>query len=138
VNQDRFDALTRQLATRQSRRGVLRGLTGTVIGGMLAAARDSKTAARLDVLGTAPNHACDGEGSCTTPLPLDSLCGGVDCTLQIGVSQCVTAGCTEGLCHTDIYALHTASCTRSALDGGGPGICTMGYCAPIGPNRETV
>jgi len=37
MDQERFDRITRTLASGQSRRGLLRGITGTALGGLLAA-----------------------------------------------------------------------------------------------------
>jgi hypothetical protein len=46
VDQERFDQLTRTLAMGQSRRGLLKGLTSTAIGGLLSAVGLGETAAK--------------------------------------------------------------------------------------------
>lgn len=118
----------------KTRRGLLKGLTGTGIGGLLATVSVGEAAAKP----VAPCKGLDrrvyGGDYPRTTTPQFPLCGGMGCNLQIGVSQCVAAGCVEGRWSIDIYARHTAPCTRAALNGGGPGICNLGYCAPISPS----
>jgi hypothetical protein len=46
MDQERFDRITRTLASGQSRRGLLKGLTGTAIGGLLATVGIAEASAR--------------------------------------------------------------------------------------------
>ena len=55
MDQERFDHITRTLASGQTRRGVLKGLTGMVAGGLLAAIGVSEAAAKPQVPCKAPN-----------------------------------------------------------------------------------
>ena len=145
MDQERFDQLTRTLASGQSRRGVLKALTGAVLGGAVAAVGVGEAAAKPEVPCKAPNTKCGkgknaqcctssevcDNGTCTTPPPPTPLCGNVDCQQQLGDNDCTTTECIvveifgvpTPRCYNDIYELHGQPCQQ-----GGPGICSAGVC----------
>ena len=123
MDQERFDRIARTLASGQSRRGVLKGLTGTALGGLLAAVGAGEAGARGPC--RAPNHKCGkgkhaqcctsgqvcADGACTTPPPPDP-CLSVDCDDR---NECTTDICTpDGRC---LHAPRIGSCD------GGAGTC---------------
>jgi len=138
MDQERFDELTRTLASGQSRRGLLKGLTGTAIGGLLAAVGLSETSAKPEVPCKSPNHRCGkgknavcctssqvcDNGACITP-PQD-LCLGKDCDDN---NECTTDYCSEGVC---FHRLNTGGLCSSPDGSVGTGRCnSMGGCDPI-------
>ncbi len=103
MDQQRFDQLTKTLATGKSRRGLLKGLTGITLGGALAAIGLGETVAHPQVPCKAPNVKCGkgknavccSSGICTP----NGTCGcvgpgapGSDCTLS---TQCCSGICGD-------------------------------------------
>jgi len=107
---DRFDDLTRTLASGRSRRSMVRGIMGTAIGGLLAAVGIADVEAKPETRGPckAPNTKCGmgkgavcctssevcRDGACCTPEDAATTCDG-----QCGM---VTNNCGQeidcGLC----------------------------------------
>lgn len=73
MDQERFDQLTKTLATGKSRRGLLKGLTGTAIGGLLAAVGIGEAAAKPDASCKAPRTKC-GKGKNAVCCPSGQTC----------------------------------------------------------------
>jgi hypothetical protein len=114
MDQERFDHITRTLATGQSRRGLLKGLTGTAIGGLLVAAGIGETAAKPEVPCKAPN-AKYGKGrnavcctpgqtynastnACITPTPCTPDCTGKCGGASDGCTGTCNATCPSTTC----------------------------------------
>ena len=141
MDQERFDELAKTLASGQSRRGFLKGVTGTAIGGLLASVGLGKAVAAPPA---GKPSKCYGEnsrctngkqccsGTCTnrTCAPVD-LCVNVTC---IPTNVCFTAGTCDpstGLCSQ----IPTPANIPCPLSGGGTGACNgTGTCiTPLGP-----
>lgn len=69
MDQERFDQMTRTLASGHSRRGLLKGLSGTAIGGLLVAAGLGEAAAKPEKPCKSPNtrHGRGRNAVCCTP-----------------------------------------------------------------------
>lgn len=89
MDQERFDRITRTLATGQSRRGILKGLTGTAIGGLLASVGMAEASAKGPCkspkakCGKGKNAVCCESGVCNP----DGTCG-VDTCAPDGTPFC--------------------------------------------------
>lgn len=148
MDQERFDRITRTLATGQSRRRVLGLLTGGLAVAFGGGARpalaqgkaggNSACAALCKELyppgaerGQCIADGARGEGPCLTPPPPPVICGSVDCQAQLGDNDCTTTECIvveifgvpTPLCFNDIRELNGQPCAQ-----GGPGICSGGIC----------
>lgn len=79
MDQERFDRFTRTLASGQSRRDVLKGLTATAIGGLLAAVGTADAGAKGPC--RAPNTKC-GKGRSAQCCPSTHICTPGGCVLD--------------------------------------------------------
>lgn len=158
MDQERFDRITRTLATGQSRRSVLKGLTGTAFGGLLAAVGIADAAAKPEVPCKAPNHKCGkgryaaccsssqvcDNGTCVTPNTCvgdcTGKCGGVSdgctdtCDATCPSTTCPQVDCNiaydngDGTCWYTPTGVGGVSCNNLHY-GSGAGTCdTMGNC----------
>ena len=162
MDDQRFDALTRRLATRSSRRGVLGGLLAGVLGGLLGRSGPVEAkprTGRAPTLATActtdaecgPGQVCDpATGSCIArggtgrggPCPRGSACttdatccGGEVCDTLNGV--CIGAGgpCTnvDGTCFDSLDCCGNEACVGGTCQRTTAGGCTPGaVCAGDG------
>ena len=139
MDQERFDRIARTLASGQSRRGVLKGLTGTAIGGLLAAVGIGEAVAAPPAgkpskcygdnsSCTNGKQCCSGtctNRTCAPVIPVDR-CAGVTCT---ATSECFTPGtCSGGVCSPQNPKDSGVSCSIGTCDGAGtcraPEVCT--------------
>lgn len=131
MDQERFDQLTKTLGSGKSRRGFLKGLTGTALGGVLAAVGLGAAAAPPAGKPTkcyGDHSSCTNgkqccSGTCTNrtcaPIVVDP-CAGKNCD---DGNECTADSCSGGICS------HTS--TPGASCGGGKGICDeFGNCKP--------
>jgi hypothetical protein len=101
MDQERFDRITRTLALGQSRRGLLKGLTGTAIGGLLASVGMAEARAKGPC--KAPNTKC-GRGknaTCCTGSQVcnaDGTCGPRDFCANVYCGVPDIHDCTVGVC----------------------------------------
>jgi hypothetical protein len=147
VDHDRFDQLTRVLATPSSRRTALRRIAALAAGGLLAGRGMTTIAApkadkptkcygagshctngKQCCSGVCTNRQCAGDGTVCTPLTCPALgytCGshsdGCSGTLQCG--ECVSDACTTRECVAGQCNAASISC-----DDGNP--CTIDSCDP--------
>ncbi len=133
MDQERFDRITRTLASRQSRRSLLKALTGTAVSGALAAVGigGAVAAPKADKpskcygdnsLCTNAKQCCSGictNRACAPAVPVDP-CAGKHCD---DANECTTDGCAGGVC------AHTP--TPGVPCQGGTGTCdSAGVCKP--------
>ena len=114
MDAERFDRLTRQLATGHTRRGMLRGLLGTVLAGTVLTRQSSPARAAICVnASTGTVCTCETAAACTT-----NGCGGDGCcTPNCDGTTCGDDGC-GGLCACPLGL----QCSD--------GVCGMAPCTP--------
>jgi hypothetical protein len=134
MDQERFDRITRTLATGQSRRGFLKGLTGTAIGGLLATVGIAEASAKGPC--KAPNTKC-GKGknavccSSSQVCNADGTCGARD--------YCAGVYCPPSsiVCMENVCDPYNGGCYPQWSDAGtscmapwpdGSGISYLGTC----------
>lgn len=156
MDQERFDQLTRTLASGVSRRRMMRGITGTALGGLLAsvgiadAGAKPKTKEKTKEKCTAPNTTC-GNGNCCTS---SEVCSNGECLVApnpgpvcIPGAQCfpidgpIPCGCNgdgsttccaetqfdDGVCCPVDEAGQASCCFLVTADGATPvGCCPAG------------
>ena len=136
MDPERFDRITRTLATGQSRRGFLKTLTGAAMGGVLATAGVGAAAAKPGLPACkAPNTKCGkgktavccdssqvcASGACTTPPPPD--CADVGCPSS---GECYSPGiCSNGSCSAETFKDPGVGCSGGRTCNGA-GTCTCG------------
>ena len=140
MDQERLDRITKHHSTGQSRRGLLKGLTGTALGGVLAAVGIGKTAAAppagkpskcygANSSCTNGKQCCSGTCTnrrCAPAIPVDLCAGAPPCT---ATSECFTAGTcnpSTGQCSAQTPKAADTPCSTGTCDGAG-------ICAPLGP-----
>jgi hypothetical protein len=116
MDQERFDQLTRTLATGKSRRSVLKGLTGTAVGGLLAAVGMGEAVAKP----AGKPSKCYGENSsCTNG---KQCCSGT-CTNRTCAPVTPVVTCMGGPCDPFLPFLCGEGCT--CIDFGSGGQCVV-------------
>lgn len=136
--QQTFDALTRSLASGQSRRGVLKGLTGMAVGGLLAAVGVVEAEAKPTVgichrtgdgrykymtvnQNAVPAH--EAHGDVVTGLSDVANCGA--CGNACGAPANASATCGENGCGFVCNEGYRATATGDACEPNGP--CPTGF-----------
>jgi hypothetical protein len=116
MDQQKFDAFTRTLASGQSRRGLLKGLTGTAIGGLLAAVGIAEAGAKpkTNEPCTAPNTKC-GKGKGKNAVCVNTQTDAANCG-SCGNTCAATESCVGGQCECPAI-------TCSGLETVNPGTC---------------
>jgi hypothetical protein len=124
MESQRFEELTRAMATARSRRDVIKAFVGTLFaGGAVAAQR----AGALAQTACADDSACaEGEICCA------GFCNAIDCCTDDADpnARCPEGtSCFEGYC--DPIGAETGACSGDADCTGDGEICCAGFCRPI-------
>lgn len=135
MNDSRFDALTKALATPTSRRQALKTLGVSLVGGILG----------LSGIGTAfaackdPGHQCSKNEHCCSNVCCDRVCcasgqicqNGIcvtPCTANGGTcsgsSDCCSGNCSSGLCCPS----EQTNCNGTCVTCPAPGVCAGTIC----------
>lgn len=117
----RFDALARALSAQPSRRGVLRLLAGTALGGLLGARRGNAAAQGCSqVGGSCAARPCCAGARCTDAKKCVCRAGFTACQLPGGGQQCFDLKTDER---------HCGDCATRCT--AGEQTCSKGHCCPL-------
>ncbi len=159
MEQERFDRITRTLATGQSRRDILKGMTGAALGGALAAvgladasakgpckAPNTKYGKGRNAVCCTPDQTYDAStNTCVTPITCTPDCAGKCGGISDGCGGTCDATCPNTCKHVDCNTAiqeEDGTCwytptgvggvpCNNLYYGVGAGICdTMGNCLP--------
>jgi len=123
MDQRKFDELTRTMALGKSRRSVIKGLFGGVVGGIAIAGRPAYGALAGLEVGCGSDAECTGDEICC-----EGVCAAIECCIgdTDPNARCPEGtSCFEGIC--DPIILGCGNDTECAGDE----ICCEGVCAAI-------